>query len=340
MDTTGAVSRSGILGYHGGVRLFVTGVTGFVGRHLAAFVSQNRPDVEVWGVRRWRSSAAEEAGAPSGVRLLYADLLDPPSLVRALRVSRPDAVVHLAASSSVARSWETPTEMLQANVLGTVHLLEAVRQVEMEGPVVLACSAEAYGLVEPAELPITEAQPFRPVSPYAVSKAAVDLLGFQYFRAFGVRTVRLRLFNHGGPGQSDHFVMAAFARQLAEIEAGRRGPRLCVGNLEVQRDFVDVRDAARAYWLAVERGEPGEAYNVASGRARSLREMLAGLLAMSDAAVEVVTDPARLRPADVPVLAGTAEKFRHATGWRPEVPFDVTLRDTLDYWRQAVRRGQ
>lgn len=321
------------------MRLLVTGVTGFVGRHLVALLHQHRPDVEVWGVWRWRSFADEDVSPLSGVRLLYANLLDPPSLVRALRACQPDAVVHLAASSSVARSWETPTEMLQANLLGTVHLLEAIRQVELEGPVVLAGSAEAYGLVEPSELPITESQPFRPVSPYAVSKAAVDLLGFQYFRAFGVKTVRLRLFNHGGPGQSDQFVMAAFARQLAEIEAGLREPRLLVGNLEVTRDFVDVRDAARAYWLAVERGEPGEAYNVASGRARTLREVLEAFLTISGVAAEVVTDPERLRPADIPVLVGAAAKFQHATGWRPEVPFEVTLRDTLDYWRHVVRRN-
>ncbi len=327
----------GHFGYHATVRVLVTGITGFVGSHLAHQLVSH-PRIEVYGLRRWRSSVARLGLPESSIRFLEGDLLDSPSLVRVLQACRPSVILHLAASSSVADSWQTPTEMLQVNVLGTLHLLEAVRQLQLDATVVLACSAESYGLVQPSDLPITEEQPFRPVSPYAVSKAAVDLLGFQYFKAFGMRTVRLRLFNHCGPGQSDRFVIAAWAHQLAEIEAGNQEPRLAVGNLEVCRDFVDVRDAARAYWLAACRGEPGEAYNVASGRSRSLRSVLEGLLAMTSAKVEVVVEEARLRPAEIPVLEGAGDKFAAATGWRPEVPFEVTLSDTLAYWREAVRR--
>lgn len=325
------------VGYHAAVRVLITGITGFVGSHLTEYLAENRPDVEIFGVRRWRSQTADTEPVLRGARLIDGDLLDQPSMMRALQACRPAAIFHLAASSSVASSWNTPIEMLQVNVMGTLHLLESMRQLDLDAPVVLAGSAECYGLVDPAELPITEAQPFRPVSPYAVSKAAVDLLGFQYFQTFRLRTVRLRLFNHGGPRQSDRFVISAFARQLAEIEAGVRPPRVEVGNLEVRRDFVDVRDAARAYWLAASAGEAGEAYNVATGRSRSIRDVLDLLLSMSDSAVEVVLDPGRLRPAEVPVLEGDSSKFAAATGWRPAVPLEETLRDTLEYWRRTLQ---
>ena len=319
------------------MRVLITGVSGFVGLHLAEYLVANHPGLELYGLRRWRSAAPAPAAPGPAVQFVDGDLLDAPSLVRAMQASRPEAIVHLAASSSVASSWDTPSEMLQVNVLGTLNLLEAARQLDLDAPLVLACSAEAYGLVGERELPIQEEQPFRPVSPYAVSKAAADMLGFQYFQAFHLRTVRLRLFNHCGPRQSHRFVVASFARQIAMIEAGLRPPRIRVGNLEVRRDFVDVRDAVRAYWSAATKGEPGQAYNVASGEAHSLREVLDRLLALSDAVVEVAFEPARLRPADIPVLTGDASRFRVATGWRPEIPLERTLADTLAYWRAAVR---
>ena len=319
------------------MRVLITGVSGFVGLHLVEYLLANHPGLELYGLRRWRSETPASAAPGPDVRIIEGDLLDAPSLMRVLQASRPDAIVHLAASSSVASSWDTPSEMLQVNTLGTLHLLEAVRQLDLDAAVVLACSAEAYGLVREDELPIREEQPFRPVSPYAVSKAAADMLGFQYFQAFRLRTVRLRLFNHCGPRQSHRFVIASFARQIAEIEAGLRPPRIQVGNLEVRRDFVDVRDAVRAYWLAATKAEPGQAYNVASGEAHSIREILDRLLALSDAVVEVAFDPVRLRPADIQVLTGDASRFRAATDWRPEIPFERTLADTLAYWRAAVR---
>ncbi len=319
------------------MRILITGISGFVGLHLCEHLRAEHPEVELFGMRRWRSEATAGAAPPLDVRIVEGDLLDAPSLARALRVSRPDVVFHLAASSSVASSWDTPAQMLQVNVLGTLHLLEAARQMDLDARVVLACSAESYGLVRASELPIREEQPFRPVSPYAVSKAAVDLLGFQYFQTFRLRTVRMRLFNHCGPRQSARFVISSLARQLAEIEAGVREPRIQVGNLDVRRDFVDVRDAARAYWLAGERGDPGEAYNVASGRARPIRAVLDTLLSMSDAVVDVEFDPSRLRPSEIEELAGDASRFRAATGWSPQIPFERTLADTLEYWRAALR---
>jgi GDP-4-dehydro-6-deoxy-D-mannose reductase len=319
------------------MRVLVTGISGFVGSHLAEHLLAAHPEAELFGMRRWRSSTEEISALLGVVRLVEGDLLDATSLIRVLQASRPDVIFHLGASSSVAESWSTPAEIMQVNVLGTLHLLEAVRQLDLDAPVVLACSAEPYGAVSESALPIGEEQPLRPVSPYAVSKAAVDLLGYQYFQTFKLRTVRLRMFNQAGPRQSDRFVLSALARQIAEIEAELRPPQLRVGNLDARRDFVDVRDAARAYWLAAARGTPGEVYNVGTGTARAIREVLDRLLSLSEAVVDVAFDPARLRPAEVPVLQADSRRFREATGWEPAVPFEQTLFDTLEYWRRRVR---
>ena len=319
------------------MRVLITGITGFVGGHLTEHMLSARPDAEIFGLRRWSSSSDDVAGLAPVVRMIDGDVLDAPSLLRALQASRPDVIFHLAASSSVASSWDTPIEMFQVNVMGTLHLLEAMRQLDADATVVLACSAESYGLVAPAELPIREEQPFRPVSPYAVGKAAVDMLAFQYFQTFRLRTVRLRLFNHCGPRQSDRFVVSALARQVAEIEAGLRPPELQVGNLDAVRDFIDVRDVARAYVLAATAAQPGEAYNVASGRGRSIREVVDRLLNSTDAVVDVAFDAGRLRPTDVSTLVGDPSRFRRATGWEPVIPFEQTLLDVLAQWRRRVR---
>jgi GDP-4-dehydro-6-deoxy-D-mannose reductase len=319
------------------MRALITGITGFVGAHLTEYLLSTRPDAELFGLRRWSSSSQEIGRLANVVRLIDGDLLDAPSLLRALQASRPEVIFHLAASSSVASSWDTPTEMMQVNVLGTLHLLEAMRQLDLDATVVLACSAESYGQVAPADLPIREETPFRPVSPYAVSKATVDMLAYQYYQTFRLRTVRLRLFNHCGPRQSDRFVISALARQIAEIEADLRPPELHVGNLEARRDFVDVRDVAPAYLLAGTRAQPGEVYNVATGRGRSIREVLDSLLTLTDAVVDVVFDPGRLRPAEIPALVGDGSRFRQATGWAPAIPFEQTVSDILSYWRKRIR---
>ena len=320
------------------MRVLITGIGGFVGQHLVAFLHDAHPEAELFGMHRWRSRGFEGSRLAAGVQLLDGDLLDAPSVERVLQAARPDVIFHLGASSSVAGSWDTPAEMVQVNVLGTLHLLEAMRQLHADSVAVLACSAEAYGVVEPDRLPIREDQPFRPVSPYAVSKAAADMFGYQYFQTFKLRTVRLRLFNHCGPGQSSRFVVSSLAKQVAEIEAGLRPPRIEVGDIEVRRDFIDVRDAVRAYWLAAEKGVPGTAYNVASGTARAIREVLDLLLGLARVDVQVATDPARMRPSDLQELRGDASRFRAATGWQPEIPFEQSIRDTLEYWRVETRR--
>jgi GDP-4-dehydro-6-deoxy-D-mannose reductase len=318
------------------MRVLITGVTGFVGGHLAEFLASADPAPALIGMRRWRSPTTDIAHLLPRIELLEGDLLDASSIVRVVAASRPDVIFHLAASSSVAASWETPNEVLQINATGTLHLLEALRQLELDAMVVLACSAEAYGDVRANELPIGEEQPFRPLSPYAVSKATVDLLGYQYWRTFGLRTVRLRLFNHAGPRQAERFVISGLTRQVAAIEAGQAPARLAVGNLAARRDFVDVRDVARAYWAAATHAQAGEVYNVCTGVARSVGDVVERLLAKARTTIEVVEDPKRLRPAEIPVLQGDPTRLQTATGWRPEMSFERTLTDTLEHWRREI----
>ena len=222
------------------------------------------------------------------------------------------------------------------NIQGQLNVLETMRDIDWDCRCLVVGSSEEYGKVREDELPITEENPLRPMSPYGVSKVTQDLLAYQYHESFGIDLVRTRAFNHTGPRRGEVFVTSNFAKQIAEIEAGKREPMIMVGNLEAQRDFSDVRDVVKAYLLAIEKCESGEVYNICSGHAIRIQELLDRLLDLTDVAVEVKQDPARMRPSDVMVLQGSAEKFKKATGWKPEIPFDQTLRDLLDFWRERV----
>ncbi len=316
-------------------RVLITGITGFAGSHLVEHLL-TLPGVEIFGMRRWRSRTEHIDHLSHLVSIVECDLRDQISVTRAIAEVRPEKIFHLAAQSFVPTSWHAPEESLHTNVLGTLHLFEAVRQAGINPWIQVACSSEEYGLVHPGEVPIKETNPLRPLSPYAVSKVGADMLGYQYFKSFKMKIVRTRAFNHTGPRRGDVFVCSNFAKQIAEVEKGRREPVIRVGNLDARRDFTDVRDVAKAYWLSLERCEPGEVYNICSGRSWLIREVLDMLLARSKAKVRVVTDPSRLRPSDVPILEGDNAKFREATGWRPEIPFERTLQDILDYWRERV----
>jgi GDP-4-dehydro-6-deoxy-D-mannose reductase len=316
------------------VRVLITGITGFVGSHFAEFALLQGADV--FGSIRWRSKTENIDHIRDAVHLIECDLRDLSSVHHLIDVSQPDYVLHLAGQSFVATSWHAPAETLYTNSIGQVNLLEAVRAVKARPRIVVAGSSEEYGLVNDDELPIREANELRPLSPYAVSKVAQDLLGYQYFRSYGLPIIRSRAFNHEGPRRGDVFVTSNFARQIVEIEIGRRRPTILVGNLKARRDYTDVRDIVRGYWLLLERGEPGEAYNLCSGRAWTIHSILEFLLAAARVRpIEVREDPERLRPSDVPVLVGDAAKVR-ALGWEPAIPFEQTLTDTLDYWRQRL----
>jgi GDP-4-dehydro-6-deoxy-D-mannose reductase len=320
------------------MRALITGITGFAGSHLVEYLLREHPDVEIYGLRRWRSRMDNIAHLESQVRLLECELRDATAVRVALERSRPDVIFHLAAQSFVPASWVSPADTLTSNIIGQTNIFEAIRELEIDPVVQLACSSEEYGLVLPDEVPIKETNPLRPLSPYAVSKVAQDLLGYQYHQSYGIKAVRTRGFNHTGPRRGDVFVTSNFAKQIASIEAGIQEPVLRVGNLDAVRDFTDVRDMVRGYWLAATKGKPGEVYNIATGSGITIRAMLDLQLSLSKAEVRVETDPERLRPSDVEVLIGDSSRFRTDTGWEPRIPFETTMRDLLDYWRDRIGR--
>jgi GDP-4-dehydro-6-deoxy-D-mannose reductase len=322
------------------MRALITGITGFAGSHLAEYLLNEHPDVEVFGTYRWRSRMDNVEHFRSRVKLLEADLRDYTSMHAALDKSRPDVVFHLAAQSFVPSSWTAPNETLTTNVSGQTNLFEAIRALRLDPVVQIACSSEQYGLVLPDETPIKETNPLRPLSPYAVSKVAQDYLGYQYFQSYGLKVVRTRGFNHTGPRRGQVFVTSNFCSQVAAIELGLQEPVIRVGNIEAIRDFTDVRDMVRAYWLAVTKAKPGEVYNIATGNGIRIREMLERLIALSNVEVKIEVDPERLRPSDVEILIGDASKFKADTGWEPRIPFEQTLNDLLDYWRKTLSRRQ
>jgi GDP-4-dehydro-6-deoxy-D-mannose reductase len=322
------------------MRALITGITGFAGSHLAEYLLAEHPQVEGWGTYRWRSRMDNILHLEGRIALVECDLRDAVAVTRALEKSRPDYIFHLAAQSFVPSSWIAPNETLVTNVTGQVNLFEAVRSLGLDPVIQIACSSEQYGLVHGDEVPIKETNPLRPLSPYAVSKVTQDLLGYQYFQSYGLKAVRTRGFNHTGPRRGHVFVTSNFCSQVAAIELGLREPVLKVGNLDAVRDFTDVRDMVRAYWLAVTKAKPGEAYNIATGVGIRIGDMLDKVLSLAKVKVEVQTDPERLRPSDVEILIGDASKFRADTGWEPRIPFAQTVSDLLDDWRARLSRGR
>ncbi|MBM4117738.1 GDP-mannose 4,6-dehydratase [bacterium] len=315
------------------MKVLITGITGFAGSHLADYLLANEPTAEIAGLYRWRSRTENVEHLAGRVALVECDVRDATATREAVEAFRPDCIFHLAAQSFVPSSWRAPQETLSTNLLGQLNIFEAVRKSGLACRIQVAGSSEEYGLVHPHELPITEDQPLRPLSPYAVSKVAQDALAYQYFMSYRLPIIRTRGFNHTGPRRPSVFVCSDFARQVVEIELGLRAPEIQVGNLEARRDFTDVRDTVRAYWLALSQGEPGEVYNVATGVSWAISEVLDKLVALAGVKVRIVQDPARLRPSDVPRLEGDASRLKAATGWAPAIPFETTLRDLLDYWR-------
>ncbi|HEX7321205.1 MAG TPA: GDP-mannose 4,6-dehydratase [bacterium] len=317
------------------MKILITGISGFVGSHLAEYLL-SQGEHKVFGTIKWRSRLDNIESIRNKISLCECDIKDAFALRTVLTEIQPDYIFHLAAQSYVPFSWRAPVESMHTNVIGEINLMETVKDLKLKSRIHVAGSSEEYGMVLPSEVPITEENPLRPLSPYGVSKVAQDLLGYQYFKSYHLHVVRTRAFNHTGPRRGDVFVTSNFAKQIVEIEKGLREPVIKVGNLDAVRDFLDVRDVARAYFLSLAKGEAGEVYNIASGKGYKIKEVLDKLLALSKAKVKVEQDPERLRPSDVELLIGSAEKFKTATGWQPQIPFDTTLRDLLDYWRERV----
>jgi len=344
------------------MRVLITGITGFAGSHLAEYILAEHPDVAVYGTYRWRSrmenledlvtkgvvDVVEGRYSPTigqgdeahkgRVTLLHCDLNDAGGVEKLIATVRPERIFHLAAQSFVQSSFDEPAATMVNNITGELNIFEAMRRHDTRIRIQIAGSSEEYGLVHPDEVPMKETNPLRPLSPYAVSKVAQDKLAYQYFKSYGLQTVVTRGFNHAGPRRGHVFSTGTFARQIALIEAGRHEPVIYVGDLTSKRDFTDVRDIVRAYWLALEKAEAGEVYNVGRGRTWTMGEMLNILLSHSTVKIRTQEDPARLRPSDVPILWADATKFAKATGWEPKIPFEQTLRDELDHWRKLVKR--
>lgn len=297
------------------MRAFVTGGSGFVGGWLQRHLVDSGDEVVAVG---------EEV-----------EISDAQAVRDAVTAAQPDAIYHLAARAHVGDSWGDPIATVEVNTLGTLHLLEAARALATPPRVLLVSSAEVYGVVGPDDLPVVEERTLRPVTPYAASKAAAEDLGVQAWLGYGVPVVRARAFNHAGPGQGPTFLVSALSRRV--VEAERAGAaEIAVGNLDPERDFTDVRDVVRAYRLLMEHGAPGEAYNVCSGRSVAVREIAERIVKISGAGLKLREDPDLLRPVEVPVLRGSNERIRLATGWSPEISLDQTLSDSLTWWRSHL----
>jgi len=324
------------------MKVLITGITGFVGSHLADYILAEHKGIEILGLARWRSPADNIRHIQDKVTICFGDLLDLPSLNALLEKHKPEIIFHLAAQSYVDFSFIAPVATLEANVIGTCNLLEAVRSLKDSSgydPVIHTCSSsEVYGQVREDEVPITENNPFRPASPYAVSKVAEDMLAYQYWLSWKIKTIRTRMFTHTGPRRGECFVVSNFAKQIAAIEAGIKPAVVKVGNLNSIRTFTDVRDAVKAYWLLVNKCPSGEVYNIGGVETMTVGEMLHKLIALSthkDIKVEV--DKARLRPSDVTLQIPSTEKFHKATGWKPQIKFEQTMKDSLNYWREFYK---
>jgi len=317
------------------VRVFITGITGPVGSFLADYLL-TLPDVEVHAFKRWRSDPRPIAHLYGQVVFHEGDIEDPFSVAHAIRRAAPDRIYHLAAQSYPSESWDAPITTLRTNVEGTVNVLEAVRLHCPLARVHIAGSSAEYGWVEPAEIPIAETHALRPASPYGVSKVAAELTGLQYHDSYGLHIVVTRSFNHVGPRQGDRCSIQTFCRQMAAIEAGRQEAVLAVGNLEARRDFTHTADVARALWLLLDRGRPGEVYNLCSGSATRIGDIVELVREQGRVPVEVRVDPARLRPSDEPLLMGDNSKLRAATGWGPQIGIDRIVAELLEYWRVRV----
>ncbi len=317
--------------------VLITGISGSGGSYLADYVVENHPGVAVHGISRWHStsSGGNLENVQGKVHLHECDLLDFSSVLRALQQSKPDAIFHIASHANVWAGFKTPLSVINNNVMGTANLLEAIRSAEID-PIVQICStSEVYGQVDPENVPINEDCPINPSSPYAVSKVTQDLLGYTYFRSYGMKVIRTRMFAYLNPRRGDLFA-TSFAMQVARIEAGLQ-KTLTHGNLESVRTLIDVRDAMESYWVAAEKGEPGEIYNIGGTTSIKVGEFLEVLKKLATCEIPSELDPALLRPADVTLQIPDTSKFERVTGWTPSYSFEESVEFLLDHCRRQVR---
>jgi GDP-4-dehydro-6-deoxy-D-mannose reductase len=323
-------------------KVLITGITGFVGSHMADYLLEK--NIEVYGLKRWNLSKMRNIRHlidDDRVTLLDCDITDPIGVRSVIERVKPDKIFHFAAESFVSTSWNHPSHYMDVNFKGTVNLLDAIRQVGINPRFHIAGSGEEYGEIFEEELPITEKTILRPMNPYAVSKIAQDLIGFVYFKSYGLNVIRTRAFNHEGPRRDNVFGIPWYAYQIARIEVDKQKPIVRVGHIDDKRNFTHIRDMVEAYWLAIEHCKPGELYLIGSDEPEQIhtfREALNMLIEMSTVEnIKVEEDPEFVRPTSVPRLIGDTSKFRELTGWKPKISFRKILEDTLEYWRHFVK---
>lgn len=326
---------------------FITGITGMVGSHLADFLLEHT-DWDIVGMIRWRSQLSnlshlvDRINAKDRIQLVYADLNDQMSMMHVLEKAKPDYVFHLAAQSYPKTSFDSPEDTLNTNILGTSRLLEALRLLKLDPVIHVCASSEVFGRVSQDKLPINEECGFHPASPYAISKVGTDLVGRYHAEAYGQKVMTTRMFTHTGPRRGDVFAESTFAKQIAMIEHGLIPPVIKVGNLDSLRTFADVRDAVRAYYMLVTMNPiPGEYYNIGGTHVAKIGDMLNTLISMSTCKdkIKIETDPERLRPIDADLQVPDTRKFKQHTGWEPQIPFETTMADLLNYWRDCIAKG-
>lgn len=319
-------------------RAFITGISGSGGSYLAEHIVERYPGVQVHGIARWHSTTTTDnlSQVADKITLHECDMTDLSALVTVLRAIQPDAIFHLASHANVRASFVTPLSVLHNNIMSTANLFEAIRLVGIDPMVQLCSTSEVYGQVDPQQVPITEDAPLRPTSPYAVSKVTQDLLGWTYFRSYGMRIIRTRMFAYINPRRTDLFA-TSFARQIARIEQGLQS-ELVHGNLDSIRTMIDVRDAMEAYWLAILHCEPGEAYNIGGATTISVGDFLRLLMQRSTVPIRTRLEPALMRPADVTLQIPDVKKFAQITGWSPRYAFEESVEYVLAYWRRETQR--
>ena len=319
------------------MKVLITGITGMVGSHLADYILNNHPDAEVSGVVRWRSPLDNIRQRLDDITLVQGELRDLSSMIQVINQVQPDRIFHLAAQSFVPISYESPGDTFTVNVIGSINLLDAVRNVGIDPMIHMCSSAEVYGNVDESMVPITENTPFNPASPYAVSKVGQDMLGSQYHISYGMKIIRTRMFTHSGPRRGNIFAESAFAKQIAEIELGVIPGPVMVGNLESIRTYADVRDAVRAYWALLDFCSVGEVYNIGGNRTLTIGEMLEILKSFASVPIEHEVDPSLFRPSDVTLQIPENSKFREKTGWEPEYSMEQTMEDLLNFHRERTK---
>src|SRR3989344_2099386 len=321
------------------MKVLITGVTGFVGSHLAEYCL-TKPNVQVYGIVRPADLKSEIKNIESikkNITLIPCELTNEKKVLEAIKKVKPDKIFHLAAENFVPLSWKFPKENLANNIFSELNIFEAIKKLNLNPVMVIACAGGEYGLVHKKELPLRETNPLRPLTPYALSKVAPEMLAFKYHQSGGFKTVLTRFFAIEGPRRRSEFGVSSFAKQIAHIEKGKQKPIIYVGNLKAKNDFLDAQDAVRAYWLASEKCKFGEPYNVCSEKARSMKWVLDTLVRLSTVKnIQVVIDPKRVRPIDVLVVVGDCSKFKKQTGWKPKIPLEKTLEGVLNYWRALV----